>query len=382
MLRERIAHSKQGSNLTSIQDTDKLVIAQTDTTGAAGYRTVTTTAKVISDKVIDEIGNAGATITVGDGLTGTGTPSNPVRVDDVYVTNHYVPHQYNPITQAGGILDGQWHTSVDATTGVVSYPSKPIYAQGLSISTPAITFNVFNELSKVGGDSLYVYLELRISTLHYRFSDTPLATTYYRFFIGRYITKVTNNVRTITNHRSNEFITFNNFQVPSSPPTASGIRGKSLLTYGTTAYELPPAPHTRPVLFYVNLGITRAEAIPNQTAGIIQYTYRGKYSDVIKLGNLTFDLLAILGKPNSTVVNLEEGYALFKISGGTPPDVIYGTFSDRGARKVYNDTKLKFTRAEYTHGLYRYFVENSTTLNTLLQKSVNVNTTYVLFSLS
>ena len=97
----RTHHAKQGTLQTSVVGSDQLVISQPDPTSASGHRTVNITADESYNAIKETLKQTPNLIAIGEGLLGTGTPADPIRVDEDYLNRQWVNKLFTNYAQVG-----------------------------------------------------------------------------------------------------------------------------------------------------------------------------------------------------------------------------------------------------------------------------------------
>ena len=163
----RTIHSKQGTLQSTIVGADQIVIAQADASSASGFRTVNITADQSYDVIKELLKTTPNLVAIGDGLLGTGVPSDPIRVDETFFNNHWVNKRFMNFAQVGarpGALLGS-HSRHTFT-----WPGHPCFLAGISMVVPAQTINLLTVLSNPIGKTIYMYLIASNGTLKFEYS--------------------------------------------------------------------------------------------------------------------------------------------------------------------------------------------------------------------
>ena len=231
----RTIHSKQGTLQPTIVGTDQIVIAQADASSASGYRTVNITADQSYGVIKELLKTTPNLVAIGDGLLGTGVPSDPIRVDETFLNNHWVNKRFMNFAQVGarpGALLGS-RSGYNFT-----WPGHPCFLAGISMVIPAQTINLYTVLSNPSGKTVYMYLIASNGTLKFEYSFEPRADRYDSAYLARFTFGTGSQASTIVDSDGLQFIRFGNYRLAEEAITATKIRGGSYPVSAGVVYEV------------------------------------------------------------------------------------------------------------------------------------------------
>lgn len=232
----RTIHGKQGTLQATIVDADQLVIAQPDPTGAAGFRTVTITAQD-SYKVIKEVlKNTPNLISIGDGLLGTGTPSDPIRVDLDFLNRQWVNKRFVNLAQVGvnpgtGVLFSRSGTKL-------TWSGHPCFLAGISQVIPSQVIDIQQVLPNPAGKTVYIYLIASNGQLKFDYTFDPRSERYDSAYLAQFKFGVGAQASQIIYSDDRQFIRFDNYRISSDNSTNNKIQGATYPISSGIVYEV------------------------------------------------------------------------------------------------------------------------------------------------
>ena len=220
----RTHHAKQGTLQTSVVGSDQLVISQPDPTSASGHRTVNITADESYNAIKETLKQTPNLIAIGEGLLGTGTPADPIRVDEDFLNRQWVNKRFTNFAQVGsrpGALLG-------SRSGPIFYwGGHPCYLAGIAQTIPAQSFDLTGVLSGVAGKTVYLYLVAVNGNLQFDWSFDIRADRDDSTYLARFTFGVDSQATTVIAEDGLQFIRFENYRLSEDNVSATKIRGGS-----------------------------------------------------------------------------------------------------------------------------------------------------------
>ncbi len=179
-------YALQGNKLSAPNDNDKLVIAQPDTTGLNGYRTVTANLSSVAQTIFEAIKNTGGLVySDGNGLIGDGTLANPIRVNMDYLNKKWVAGSVANISQVGELNGGQ--LPISAISDWVIRVSSPIrcFLAGLNLTYQPQDIDVRTLAATNIDGYIYLYFRVILGELRIIGRNSPIADQYGTAYFGR-----------------------------------------------------------------------------------------------------------------------------------------------------------------------------------------------------
>lgn len=177
-------YGTQGEKFYNPSDNDSLVIAQEDGTSLSGYRTVTTNLSTVCQAVFDIIKNTGGLIySDGKGLIGSGTVTDPLRVNINYLKKKWVFGSLTNVSQVGNLSDttlpitaiGSWVLHIGAIR---------TFLAGRNLNYQDQTVDIRNLTFISGTGKLYLYFRVVSDGLRLIGKTSPIPDQYGVAYIG------------------------------------------------------------------------------------------------------------------------------------------------------------------------------------------------------
>lgn len=231
MAYKKTYYSLQGDKFYNLTDNDKIVIAQPDTSGLKGFRTVTTNLGTVAQTVFEAIKNAGGLIySDGQGIIGNGTTTDPLRVNMDYLRRKWVFGGVANISQVGDAGGGQLPMAMVDAWVIRNYNPIPVFLAGRNLTFPAQDIDV-RDLASVTVDG-YIYLYFRVINGELRIigRNAPIADQYGTAYIGR--ARVSVAVGGINELITYTFVRIGTYRISTTP------QGGAIPATGLSPYDI------------------------------------------------------------------------------------------------------------------------------------------------
>ena len=229
MAYKKTYYSLQGNKFYNLSDNDKIVIAQPDGTGLKGFRTVTTNLSTIAQTVFESIKNSGGLIySDGNGIIGSGTVSNPLRVNMDYLRRKWVFGGVANISQVGDVGAGQLPMEMVNTQVIRTYNPIPVFLAGRNLTFPAQDIDVRNLTSTYVNGYIYLYFRIVAGELRIIGRNAPIAERYDTAYIGRVRVNVGGVIELITH----TFIRIGTYRLSTTP------QGSAIPATGLSPFDI------------------------------------------------------------------------------------------------------------------------------------------------
>lgn len=187
-VKKKTYHSSQGTKLKAVSAADIMVIAQPDSTGLEGYRTVNITVDTSTEAILAAIRNTPnnglLTIDPGNGLIGDGSTANPFQVDLEFFQNRWVFNQYTNISQVGNVTLTTLPIVKGSAFNISISSDIPVYLGGVNGTLKAQTINLSTYVAGPANRTIYMYLQTVNGAITFKFLLAPQAERYDLTYIA------------------------------------------------------------------------------------------------------------------------------------------------------------------------------------------------------